>query len=52
MPARTAAARAEQTGPASCRLRMQRPVPYLLVHDASNCGCANVRFSGIYRRQP
>ena len=34
----------------SCRIRMVRREPYLLVRDNNRCGGVNVSFSGFYRR--
>lgn len=36
----------------SCKVRMIRRGPYLLVRDNDNCGGANVSFSGFYARKP
>lgn len=35
----------------SCKVRMIRRGPYLLVRDTGNCGGANVSFSGFYARK-
>ena len=35
----------------SCRIRMLRRGPYLVVHDNMGCGGANVSFTGLYRRR-
>jgi hypothetical protein len=35
----------------TCRVRMMRRGPYLVVRDNNNCGGANVSFSGFYHRQ-
>ena len=35
----------------TCRIRMQRRGPYLVVRDNNACGGANVSFSGVYRRK-
>lgn len=36
----------------TCRVRMMRRGPYLLVRDNNACGGVNVTFSGFYRRTP
>lgn len=35
----------------TCRVRMLRRGPYLVVHDNNACGGANVSFSELYRRK-
>lgn len=38
--------------PGSCRLRLSRRGPYLVVTDNQQCGGQNVTFTGVYRHTP
>ena len=41
----------EKTDEGTCRVRMQRIGPLLMVEDNEGCGGAAVTFTGLYRRE-